>query len=130
MGTAGEKRTNKNEARALRGKEQTAQRAEVAALARALASTKEQISVVSDSRYTVDRAKLILEGKLIQDSWRHRDLWHQIPKRKHLLKGDQMDQSTHNGGRGSKAIFYKRRVARKHAGRRTCHDDERAKPHS
>ena len=54
----------KNEVRALRGKEQTAQRAEVAALARALASTKEQISVGSDSRYTVDGAKRILKGSL------------------------------------------------------------------
>ena len=46
-----------NEARALRGQEQTAQRAEVAVLARALNMTDEPIQVVSDSRYTVGGAQ-------------------------------------------------------------------------
>ena len=54
---------SRNEAKALRGKERTAQRAEVAALARALQATSEAIKVVSDSRCMVDGAQSILEGK-------------------------------------------------------------------
>ena len=58
----------RNEAKALRGKEQTAQRAEVAALARALFATDQKIQVVSYSRYTIDGAQNMLRGQPIKDN--------------------------------------------------------------
>ena len=53
----------RNESRALRGQQQTAQRAEVAAVASALATTGCPVRLVSDSRYTVDGTQNILAGK-------------------------------------------------------------------
>ena len=52
----------RNESRALRGKPQTAQRAEVSALWRMLDRTTQKVEIMSDSKYTVDTANRILQN--------------------------------------------------------------------
>ena len=65
----------RNEGTALQGKEQSAQRAEVAATAGALMKAQKPVEAVSDSRYTVDTTQKLLKGGVVEDNWRHRDLW-------------------------------------------------------
>ena len=102
----------RNEARALRGQEQTAQRAEVAALARALNTTGEPIQVVSDSRYTVKGAQHILDGNPLKSTSRHKDLWQQI-KKPHMLAGIKWTKAHTEGEEPTKKRFHSRRPARK-----------------
>ena len=53
----------RNEALALGGAEQTAQKAKVAAVVRATMRAKKPIDIISDSRYTVDGAPHKMAGQ-------------------------------------------------------------------
>ena len=64
--------------RALRGTRQTAQRAEVSALWRALHTATQRINVVSDNNYTVDTANAILVNKSNEHQGQHREVWNHI----------------------------------------------------
>ena len=79
----------RNECRALRGKRPTAQRAEVSTLWRALDRTTQKITVISDSKYTVDTANGILKGHVLEHKGQHRDIWNKIIKLSHKLQSIQ-----------------------------------------
>ena len=68
-----------NEGRALEGLVQTAQRAEVRALARVLQRATRPVVVVSDSANTVSTVNNIKDGR--EHSWAHGDLWRFIATR-------------------------------------------------
>ena len=77
-------RDETNESRALRGREQTAQRAEVAVVASALMRARIPMDIVSDSRYTVDGTQNILSGNTPKACCRHKELWQQIYRRRQI----------------------------------------------
>ena len=56
-------------------------------MARALQMTEEPIQFVPNSRYTVDGVQSILQGNRCKETCRHKDLWQQIYKTRHRLKG-------------------------------------------
>ena len=69
---------HRNEARALVGTEQTAQRAEVSPMVHALYKARTHIMIASDSRYTVDNTNNILTEEALGQECRHNDLWNQV----------------------------------------------------
>ena len=68
-------RDPRNEALALSGTEQTAQKAEVAAVVRAIMKAKKPIDIISDSRYTVGGTEKLVAGQISGNDWRHKERW-------------------------------------------------------
>ena len=72
--------------RPLPGKRQTAQRAEVAALAVALEATSGPLTLVVDNAYVCDTAKSLQDGASVDPRSKHGDYWCYIAQHIHKLE--------------------------------------------